>query len=110
MTPVEFMEGCHGIIWSQRPRDIPYRDTITMQRAICEFINQTGISREELADRLLLNYAKLAYAETTGKLNESQLETMITLAKDYSLPNFAQYFDSALHVFKANRRVRNLKK
>ena len=109
-TTSEFLHACHEAIWAARPRDIPYRDSITIQAALAQFIEQTGIPRGELAERLLLNYAKLSYAEATGKLNEFQLETLIELAKAYSLPNFAQFFDSRLSVFKYERRGRNLKK
>jgi hypothetical protein len=109
-TVPEFLQACHAAVWSRRPRDIPYRDSITIQAALAGFIEQTGIKREELADRLKMPFSKLHYLESTGKFNEAQLETLIELAKDYSLPNFAQFFDSTLSIWKYNRRGRNLKK
>lgn len=54
------------------------------------------MTREQLATRLGVDNAKLAYIEARGKLTDRQFQALIETANEYSMSNLAHFFETKL--------------
>jgi hypothetical protein len=90
----KFLETYFALIHEKRARDIQPRESIEIPTALSVLRRETRMTREELAERLKSNPSKLAYLETVGHANETQLLILIGIAEEYAMPNLAQYFES----------------
>lgn len=104
-----FLQAYFDYIWARRPKDVEFRASISIQTALSVLREQSQLTREQMATRLGVDNAKLAYLEARGTLSETQYLALIEAATEYSLPNLAQLFHSKLVLFR-HTNIRGNKK
>lgn len=97
----EFLQLFYNHAWTKRPRDIEsqYFGMVTIQAALSHLRDQSGVTREQMAERLGVLNSRLAYLELKGSLTEAQYLALISMAAEFSMPNLAEYFGQKMRAY-----------
>jgi len=107
-APVPFLGIMFGYLWRRRPQVPTARDVsgITIQAAVLMLRQVTGLTREELAKRMLITLLQLNNIESRGKpMKTEYARRLAAIAGDYGLAEMFINFDYRADVLQRKSRL-----